>query len=278
MAFKFLSGYISKVLNQGWRNNVDWPTDPVDEAAARERLQIQHDQTRDYINDYLNYLDDTGAADAYVITLDPAPTSYPLMIQFKAAHANTGASNIKPNALDAVAIKKNVSSDLAAGDIPEGGIACLVFDGTFYQLINVAGSNAYMPTAGGTFTGPVIYGRQEARQPQIKDYSEVLSTNAAATGAVTLDIVNGNVFNITLTGDTTFTFSNPAPDGQACSFTLILNQGGTARTVTWPASVKWPNDSVPDISTINKTSILTFVTINGGTRWYGFLGGNKFVT
>jgi hypothetical protein len=142
MALKFLSGYISKILNQGWRNNVDWPTDPVDEAAARERLQIQHDQTRDYINDYLNYLDDTGAADAYVVTLDPAPDSYPRMIQFKAAHANTGASTIKPNALDAVAIKKNVSSDLAAGDIPEGGIACLVYDGTYYQLVNPAVAKA----------------------------------------------------------------------------------------------------------------------------------------
>ncbi len=261
----------------GHRDVNHYQQNPPSEEVWRDYLNEMPFELRDYINKYLNLVDGTGAANAYVVTLNPTPTAYPLMIQFKAANANTGASTINPNGLGAKPIKKNVSVDLAAGDIPTGGIACVVWDGTNYQLINVA-SGAFMPLSGGIFTGPVSHGRQEERQPQIKDYSEALSTNAVATGAVTLDIANGNVFNVTLTGDTTFTFANPAPNGQACSFTLILNQGGTARNVTWPTSVKWANDSVPDISAINKTSILTFVSINGGARWYGFLGGNKFVT
>lgn len=103
----------------------------------------------------------------------------------------------------------------------------------------------------------------------LEDYSEKLTTNATATGTVSIDLSLGNVFDITLTGTTTFTFDNPSISGKTCSFTMFLRQGGTAQTVTWPASVKWSNDSIPVISDINKTCIFSFVTINGGTRWYG---------
>lgn len=123
--------------------------------------------------------------------------------------------------------------------------------------------------SGGTITGTIAHGRNEVQQPKLKDYSEVTATNATATGTVSLNITNGNVFNITLAGATTFTFDNPATSGQNCSFTVYLNQGATAYTVTFPASVKWSNDQIPDVSAINKTSILFFTTKNGGTRWYG---------
>jgi hypothetical protein len=137
---------------------------------------------------------------------------------------------------------------------------------------------AKMPLAGGTYSGTVDHARNQVHQPQLQDYSEMLSVNAAATGAVTLDIVTGNVFDITLTGATTLTFSNPAPTGQACSFTLIVRQDATARAITWPAAVKWPSDTIPDISAVSKTSVFTFLTVNGGTRWYGFLAANGLVT
>lgn len=161
------------------------------------------------------------------------------------------------------------------GQIPDGTITPvkLSFDPATQTELD-----AKMDKAGGTFTNFVAHGRNEVRQPKIKDYSEVISTNATATGTVSLSIANGNVFDVTLTGNTTFTFDNPATTGQACSFTLVLRQGGTTRTVTWPSSIKWPNDVVPDVSDINKTAILTFITLDGGTRWYGFLAGNKLVT
>jgi hypothetical protein len=138
--------------------------------------------------------------------------------------------------------------------------------------------NNKMDKSGGTYTGAVAHGRNEVSQPKLKDYSEVVSSNATATGNVTLDLSVGNVFNLTLTGNVTLTFSNSAPSGQACSFTLIINQGATAYSITWPVSVKWPGDNVPDLSDVNKTAILTFITINNGTRWYGFLAGSRLVT
>lgn len=107
---------------------------------------------------------------------------------------------------------------------------------------------------------------------------ETVSTNASATGAVTLNLTNGNVFSLTLTGNASFTFSG-ATAGKACSFTVYLKQDSTgSRTVTWPASVKWANGVAPTISTAsNAVDIVVFESIDGGTIWYGSLVGVAFL-
>jgi hypothetical protein len=149
-------------------------------------------------------------------------------------------------------------------------------ENTAGNLLNLV--NARMPLAGGTFSGGIDLDRNEVLQPKFKDYSEVVNTQATASGAVTLDIANGNIFDLTLSDNITLTFSNPAPSGQGCSFTVIINQGATPKTIAYPASVKWSNDVVPDLSMASKTSILSFITKDGGTRWYGFFAGNKYTT
>jgi len=107
---------------------------------------------------------------------------------------------------------------------------------------------------------------------------ETISTNTTATGAVTLNLANGNVFSLTLTGNVTFTFSG-ATSGKACSFGLYLKQDATGnRTVTWPGSAKWPGGVAPILSsTTNATDILIFESIDGGTTWYGSLVGANFL-
>lgn len=106
--------------------------------------------------------------------------------------------------------------------------------------------------------------------------AETLSTNAAATGTVSLDLANGNVFNVTLTGNVTFTFTG-ATSGKACSFSLYKRQNGTGgRTVTWPASVKWAGSAPTLTTTANTLDILVFETLDGGTNWYGSLVGANF--
>lgn len=94
------------------------------------------------------YATDTGAADAYVITLSDAPTAYETgrLYAFKAANANTGASTINVNSLGTKTIKKNTSSDLSAGDIAAGQIVFVAYDGTNMQLVSV------FPGAGGSST------------------------------------------------------------------------------------------------------------------------------
>lgn len=85
-----------------------------------------------------NYAVDTGIADAYVVTLSPIPTAYVtgLTLRVKCINANTGASTINVNSLGAKSIKKNVSSDLEAGDILANQVIVLTYDGTNFQLVS----------------------------------------------------------------------------------------------------------------------------------------------
>lgn len=86
-----------------------------------------------------------------------------------------------------------------------------------------------------------------------------------AVSALEIDCSLGNYFTKTITSNSTFTFAN-VPVSRAFAFTLELTH--TSGTVTWPASVKWPNDIAPTLDN-GKTSLLVFVTDNGGTRWRG---------
>jgi len=107
---------------------------------------------------------------------------------------------------------------------------------------------------------------------------ETVSTNAAATGAVTLNLANGNVFNVTMIGNTTFTFSG-ATAGKACAFTLYLRQDSTGgRVATWPNStiLKWSGGAPSLTTTAGAIDVLVFETLDGGTTWFGSLVGTNF--
>jgi len=80
----------------------------------------------------VNYAEDTGAADAYVVSLTYAPTSYTdgMEVIFKASAVNTGASTINVNALGIKAIRRGDGGVLSAGDIPESKIVVLRFNST----------------------------------------------------------------------------------------------------------------------------------------------------
>ncbi len=104
----------------------------------------------------------------------------------------------------------------------------------------------------------------------LKDYGETVVTANSST-SYTIDLTEGNVFDITLTGNCAFTFANPPASGVAGSFTLYLTQDGTGgRTVTWPTAVKWPSGSEPTILTeADDLNLFSFFTIDGGATWYG---------
>ena len=89
---------------------------------------------------------------------------------------------------------------------------------------------------------------------------------AEAVAALEIDCSAGNYFTKTISGNSTFTFANPAASGTVTSFTLELTH--SSGTVTWPASVKWNGDTAPTLTT-GKTHLFMFVTDDGGTRYRG---------
>jgi uncharacterized protein YlxP (DUF503 family) len=135
-------------------------------------------------------------------------------------------------------------------------------------------TDAHTPANVGIGTVNTDFKRTEVKQPKIKDYSEVVVANAAASGVVTIDLSQGNVFNLTVTGVITgMDIINPAPIGQACSFTLKIAQGATPYAITFPVPVKWVDDIIPNLTTANKVYDLVFSTIDGGAIYHGGFAG-----
>jgi hypothetical protein len=110
-------------------------------------------------------------------------------------------------------------------------------------------------------------------RPNFKDYSEVVNViGGTGGGTQDFDLTLGNTATATVdTSANTFTFSNPPVSGTAGTLTLILTNGGS-QTVNWPGAVDWPGGSAPTLTAAG-IDILTFVTIDAGTTWYGFGSG-----
>ena len=121
--------------------------------------------------------------------------------------------------------------------------------------------------------GYINFQDEQSIRPEIKDYAETVNVLGDVGGGTdAIDISAGNVVTATVsTGAQTFTFTNPSATGKACSFTLILTNGGS-QTVNWPSSVDWAGGSAPSL-TSSGIDILTFTTVDAGTIWYGFAAG-----
>lgn len=100
------------------------------------------------------------------------------------------------------------------------------------------------------------------------------SVTANTSTAYTIDLANGTVQILTLTGNCIYTFPSPAAGK---SFTLFQKQDATgSRTVTWAATVKWPASTAPTItSTASKADLFSF--ISDGTYWYGRTIGQNYL-
>lgn len=107
--------------------------------------------------------------------------------------------------------------------------------------------------------------------PVVTNYVET-PYSANSSTAITLNLANGTVQIITLTGNATITMPT-AVSGK--SFIMFLKQDATgSRTVTW-TTVKWPGGTAPTItSTASKQDIYSF--FSDGTNWYGTTVGQNY--
>jgi hypothetical protein len=96
-----------------------------------------------------------------------------------------------------------------------------------------------------------------------QDYIEKRFTANSST-AITLDLANGTMQDITLTGSATITMPT-AVAGK--SFILFLRSGAGSYTVAW-TTVKWPGGTAPTVTTTaSRLDIYSF--FSDGTNWYG---------
>jgi len=171
--------------------------------------------------------------------------------------AFNGTANITVTADASTLTSATLASGVTASSLTSvGSLAALTMAGTVSMADNVIG------------------------RPRFTDYAETYSAPTISSGTLTLNIENGNVFRVSLNANiTTLTISNPSGTGNACSFTLIFDADGTARTVTWPAAVKWPGGTAPTLtSTASRSDMFVFYTNNAGTAYYAMTAAQNFVT
>lgn len=184
---------------------------------------------------------------------------------------SNGNITLAPNGTGIVTVSSNISAS--------GNITGSYYFGNGSQLTGVAASpggattqiqynnnGAFGGITGFTYNGTTV----TFTNPTVTNYTETRFTANSST-AITLDLANGTMQDITLTGSPTITMPT-ATAGK--SFILLLRTGTGSYTVTW-STVKWPSGTAPTVtSTASKMDIYSF--FSDGTNWYGTTVGQNY--
>lgn len=147
--------------------------DPNNRTQIRETIKRMIDAQAG------NYALDTGAADAYVVALDPAITAYEggMTVRVKAVNANTGASTLNAGG-GAVALVNDAGGALAAGDIAAGSI----FTATY-----IASANKFYITS-------MVQSQGDARYAKLSGSSVSFAHGSVATPSIYFGAETGTGF------------------------------------------------------------------------------------
>lgn len=139
-------------------------------------------------------------------------------------------------------------NEIFGGDSPVDGIDTVLND------VKTT-ADAALARAGGDMSGRV--------NVNVADW-DLTDLGAAVSGTTDLDLDAANYFHGTVTGNTTFTFSNVPTSGRVQFFVVEVTDDGGGHSLTWPAAVQWPSGTAPTPST-GGTDIYVLVTRDGGT-------------
>lgn len=154
------------------------------------------------------------------------------------------------------------------GKSSDGSVTLATLTGTANEVIVTNGAASVTlstPQAIGTSSTPQFgrlgLGTAAASTAKLKVAGQFYVpeiTDTVSAGAATIDWDAGNEHYLSLTANTTLTFSNPNGGGR---YVLLLQQDATgSRTVTWPATVLWSGGTAPTLTTTaNKTDLFTFM-------------------
>ena len=125
-----------------------------------------------------NFYTDSGAADAYVLTLVGVKQTQPsytngTLIRFIAGNTNTGASTVNKDGLGVKSLLL-FGAAVPAGFIEAGSTITAIYDGTNFKLIPFTGSSLF------------VYSNSSATT--LKNLADLFNDNVLATGTVPLKV------------------------------------------------------------------------------------------
>ena len=215
-------------------------------------------------------------------TYDPAGAAAPVTVRgiFDAAYVRVDAGEAGVSSSGPMVFYR--LADLPVD--PTADEPVITINGVAYTWPgSVAGTTGYVlnSTTGGVLTwnsAESLLVDKTLTRPKLLNYTESKSAPTISGNSLTLDLADGNHFAVALTANiTTLTFSNVPATGQAVGVVIAFTADGTVRAITWPASVKWAGGVAPTMTGTNtKVDLITLYTFDGGTVWYGVLGGQNF--
>ena len=107
-------------------------------------------------------------------------------------------------------------------------------------------------------------------RPFFNDWAMQAQT-VSGVASTTIDYELGQYVTLNLTADiTTLTLSNPPLTARFGALRIKVVQDATARTIAWPASVKWTGGAAPTLSTgSGDIDFIDLWTDDAGVTWYG---------
>ena len=120
-------------------------------------------------------------------------------------------------------------------------------------------------------------------RPRFTDYAETLNAIGTKTSAFNIDLEDGNVQTLTMSGGGTFNIGiTNALSSHSNSVTILGTNLGSC-TASFKAgahdgggnAVYWSDgdDTSNNLMTSSGTDVVTFTTFDGGTNFYGFVAG-----
>ena len=168
----------------------------------------------------------------------------------KIASATIGSSNLTTTGVSA----GNYGS---ASNIP---VITVGTDGRVTYAANVATATVDV----NNITGNVnISGNVKAQT-----YQETFSNVSIASGNITCNLASATIFKTVVTSAANVIFTSPPPNLTGFSFLIQLSQTGSY-ALTWPASIQWPSNTAPTLSTTaGYVDTIALYTIDGGSNYY----------
>lgn len=172
------------------------------------------------------------------------------------------------------------------GDIITSSSTATIFNNTATS-ISVGGAASSTINIGATDgTSTIDLNSSLLKEVELRNYFETKGTPTYVGGmtqSLTVDLSTANVFVYTTTGSiSTINPTNiPSKANIAVGFTLVLTCGNGLYTVNFDTlgtgSAVWAGGTPPTSSnTVGRTDIVSYVTYDGGTTWYGMVGGLNF--
>jgi len=137
-----------------------------------------------------------------------------------------------------------------------------------------------------TLGGGIVCSDEVISRPRLTDYSETVNAIGSKTAAFDIDLEDGNVQTLTMSGGGTFNIgivnavashSNSitilGTNLGSCTGTFLAGaNGGGGNAVYWAGG----GDTSDNLMTSSGTDVVTLTTFDGGTNWYGFVAGKAF--